>query len=735
MKNEISKSLFFNSVWPFLWFAFLIIVTFLRLITGSIILHWDVLSFDLPRSLFMSDAFRAGIIPLWNPYQDCGTAFFSDPLSGMWYPVSHLIIWTSGYSISALGFEYLLHVFIAGCGALWLARRTGLSRIASTGAATAYMLSGIFIGHAQHPQVIIGFSWAPFMFAAAEGMAKEFRLRDAVIFALVLAMQNLGGYPAVSILSLFFSVIYFFIRTWQERKEPESQVSLFRSAAILSLALILGLGLSSIILVPSFTDLPFYSNRMGGQYDYEAALNNEALPVSALVSLVIPCFPLLGLQGSSHLGADPSMMTLYFSILAFLLSLFALVRSSRREIWLWAGIGLAALLFSFGGRGILRALSIELLPLFGSFRHSALFRSVFILAFSIIAGMGIEHIIFEQPESRKKFRKILGIAITILIITMLAATSAFITTYELKSLKNTTFRNILINQVPLSIIILFLAYLALARIKQHGRLALAFVAIIGLDSALAVQSLNYLVGETPDRRIKTYLEVVEKDRIRQFPAKPRLNREDNFGEYDITGCARKVFQTGNYNVFRPMNYQKVAEIGFHKVAAMEPRFYLSGKVSVVSEESASLELIQRASRDMVFPVIVERPPEKGFEIEPGLIISRDEASMNAIRLAEYSLNSIKLDLFTPSPALLASTEGYHPGWQVEVDGKHADLVRVNMAFLGVYINSPGRHKVEFRFRPTSFRTGAIITIISLAVIIGMMAAMIIKSKKSEMNKS
>ncbi len=728
MKVPSRAQSIFLSTWHYLWLAFLIALAFSPLLAGRIILHWDILVFDLPRSLFMSDAFRSGVIPLWNPFQDCGTSFFSDPLNGMWYPFSHLIIWLTGYSLAALEFEYLFHVFLAGCGAAWLARRMGLSQLASAGAATAYMLSGIFIGHAQHLQVIVGFAWLPFMMAAVEGMARENRVRDPVIFCLSLVMQILGGYPAVAIFSLVFSLAYFLVCLLQRWSKEGGKEILSGPIVRVSLAVILGLGLSSVLLIPSFSDLPLYSDRVG-EFEYEMALNNESLPVSGMISLLIPSFPLLGMPGDRALGADPSMLSIYFGVLALFLSLFALIKASHPRLMPWAGIGLAGLLLALGERGILRALSIEFIPLFDSFRHSALFRVVFILAFSLIAGIGLEHLIHREPDSRKSLRKFLLSGVILLAFSWLLASVLYLIFYGQKSPQAEPLCQIFLGQIPFAILILFLAYLFCSRVNISARLGIALLALMGLDGVLMVQTLSPLLGEALNPKLRSYLEVVEKNRPRSFAALTSLKREDSFGMYDMTGMARKVFQTGDYNPFQPRIYMKVCEKGFHKIAAKEPRYYLSSKVSMVTDEKSALALIEQASKKNGFPAMVDMPPPSGIEIEQDLILAQEEFPENAVQVMEYSINTVKLRVFADTPALLASSESFHPGWSATLDGKKAELIRVNLAFRGIYIPTPGRHQVVFLFRPRSFQLGALLSFVSLALGIGLVLAQVLLHKR------
>ena len=45
-------------------------------------------------------------------------------------------------------------------------------------------------------------------------------------------------------------------------------------------------------------------------------------------------------------------------------------------------------------------------------------------------------------------------------------------------------------------------------------------------------------------------------------------------------------------------------------------------------------------------------------------------------------------------------DGYDPGWRATIDGRGVPVLRANVAFRAVAV-PPGRHVIEYRYRPTS----------------------------------
>ena len=60
-----------------------------------------------------------------------------------------------------------------------------------------------------------------------------------------------------------------------------------------------------------------------------------------------------------------------------------------------------------------------------------------------------------------------------------------------------------------------------------------------------------------------------------------------------------------------------------------------------------------------------------------------------------------------SPVIFS--EIYYPeGWNCYVDGKQVDVFRANYVLRGVMVPA-GKHKIEWRFEPTSMETGSLVS--------------------------
>lgn len=75
-----------------------------------------------------------------------------------------------------------------------------------------------------------------------------------------------------------------------------------------------------------------------------------------------------------------------------------------------------------------------------------------------------------------------------------------------------------------------------------------------------------------------------------------------------------------------------------------------------------------------------------------------------VSVTRLSPNRIEILVERGMDDLLVVSEAYHPGWRATIDDEPTTAVRTNHALLGAYI-PPGRHRIEFRFQPKSFRVG------------------------------
>jgi hypothetical protein len=144
-----------------------------------------------------------------------------------------------------------------------------------------------------------------------------------------------------------------------------------------------------------------------------------------------------------------------------------------------------------------------------------------------------------------------------------------------------------------------------------------------------------------------------------------------------------------------------------------PRAFVVHHVLNVDGFQEALNQMDVSSFDPAQVAVVENLPA-----ELSMLINQHEQlglpSVGAVKL----VNSGQLDVTvtSESPGLLVVTDQYYPGWQVFVDGEQSTLYAVDGIFRGVFLEK-GFHSIQFKYRPLSFIIGAIISILSLLVVV------------------
>jgi hypothetical protein len=143
-----------------------------------------------------------------------------------------------------------------------------------------------------------------------------------------------------------------------------------------------------------------------------------------------------------------------------------------------------------------------------------------------------------------------------------------------------------------------------------------------------------------------------------------------------------------------------------------PKAWLVPSVVVVADLQQRLGALSRApdfKPDQV--ALVESPPPLLLEPYP----SPAPSPAGKAEVTVYEANRIVVEAQALKNSLLVIGEKYYRWWYATVDGKKAEIVRVDHVLRGVYL-SPGTHRVEFVFDPLPFKIGKWLTLASLAFI-------------------
>jgi hypothetical protein len=152
-----------------------------------------------------------------------------------------------------------------------------------------------------------------------------------------------------------------------------------------------------------------------------------------------------------------------------------------------------------------------------------------------------------------------------------------------------------------------------------------------------------------------------------------------------------------------------------------PRFF--GVRSVINEfDPAKRMAIINRQRDWVNEAIVERLPS-GLEAPVRQRLLASDPSLPTIRIVASTPVEFRLQIRSPRPAFIASSQNNWPGWKVfDAAGKRMKIVEANGAFIG-FIVPAGNSSVLVAYRPLSFRVGVIVSLVTLCALVAAMLLM------------
>jgi hypothetical protein len=267
------------------------LILFWPLVFGGKVLYWGttLLQFYPWRKLAVN-IIRSGHVPLWNHYLGNGVPLAANLQSAVFYPLNliYLLIPVE----RAMGYSAVVHVILAGLFIYLYGRTIKLSRFASLVAALSYMFSGFLISRLGFLSMTSATPWLPLLFCLAECLVNKRRLSSALLLGLAIGLQLLAGHAQLWYYGLWAVSVYVLARGWQVAKEGIHNRSsvlrlTMRAWVLLALAVLVGLGVAAVQLLPT-AELALLSQRQSGA-EYEFAMTYSFWPWR-LITLFAPDF-------------------------------------------------------------------------------------------------------------------------------------------------------------------------------------------------------------------------------------------------------------------------------------------------------------------------------------------------------------------------------------------------------------------------------------------------------------
>jgi hypothetical protein len=218
---------------------------------------------------FNVEQWRAGQVPLWNPYEQIGLPALAENTASVFYP-GQLILLLPIPFLWAYNLYVVAHVALAAYGAFRLARYGGASVLAAGQAGLAYAFSGSVLFQYCNVIFLVGAAWLPFALAATDRLLRGGGLRSAIWLGLFWALMVLGGDPQTAYHAALLAAAYACYLTWLEWRVPVASAGdstpatgvgsepalqrgfLFRRLSLLAAAAGIGLVLAAVQILPTW---------------------------------------------------------------------------------------------------------------------------------------------------------------------------------------------------------------------------------------------------------------------------------------------------------------------------------------------------------------------------------------------------------------------------------------------------------------------------------------------------
>lgn len=139
----------------------------------------------------------------------------------------------------------------------------------------------------------------------------------------------------------------------------------------------------------------------------------------------------------------------------------------------------------------------------------------------------------------------------------------------------------------------------------------------------------------------------------------------------------------------------------YRLSPSAPRVYLASRLIAV-ESAAVLAQEELPEFDRSDEALIDHADVERVKGDYGLrdTVTDPDPPHGSARIVSYGRNGVDLDVETDRNSVVVLHDIYYPGWEAYVDGERRPILRANLLFRGVEV-PPGRHRIEFRFRPLS----------------------------------
>jgi len=374
----------------------------------------DGLMYVFPHRLFSTMLWKAGEIPLWNPYLLCGFPELAALATTVLYP-PNIFLFSLFSPVTAFNLNILLHFSLAGIFTYLYMRELKSSTISALFSGVAYMFCGFLVNWANNAIVHNSSIWLPLILFLLEKIKNEKKFIYVIYGSFSFAALIFAGHPQIltyTAMLIFCYIVYISITT----KRGASIIFLYGI-----LILVFGGLLGSIQLLPT-KELADLSIRTKITPDMPL-VSFASFKLRYLITFLFPYF-----FGSPNPGFYPVDYSLtkfifkgigYTGILPLMLVLTAFLRRKDGDyiVLFWAFVSILAFLLAMGNNTPLFPLICRI-PFYNLFYNTSMNMFSLDFAIAILSGLGLEYFISDRRRGIRKKLAAFFVAVLLLIVVM-----------------------------------------------------------------------------------------------------------------------------------------------------------------------------------------------------------------------------------------------------------------------------------------------------------------------------
>ena len=413
MKNKKFLNLFFQII-----ILLMAVLIFYRgHFEGNVFVPFDSKDQVYPYAVFISQSYRSGEIPLWNPYIYSGTPSYADPLYMTFYPGTLLFLIPEILSQHYFDYVEFLYIFLGGLSIFLLLNDYKLNKWASLAASIIFMLGGPLTGRIQHFTQISAVSLFPAILLFIHLGIKKQKLFWFGLSGFILGCALMIGYQP-ALLFCFVVLAYFVVENNYQHRFIKSNTKTIAFQFGFLIIIVIGCALIQVLPTLQFAQL---SSRP--EFTYSDATVNS-VPPSTLFTFIFPNL-FNSIEGEYWGPIDVTEGYLFNGVIPFFIILLSLMSWKRaNNIHKYFLVVLfVSLFYSLGKYTSFYPILFKVFPPIRLFRRPSDALFIFQLGIAISVGFGLDLFSKELSRSYKNTQKKFFLFVFVYIILVFSAHS------------------------------------------------------------------------------------------------------------------------------------------------------------------------------------------------------------------------------------------------------------------------------------------------------------------------